>query len=203
MPALYSKRLKLASAVLAGTLLLSACATPTAYRPAVGNSAYADGYSDERIEANRFRVQFAGNSYTDRATVERYLLYRSAELTVQAGYDNFILADRATDKKSQTYVNQFGGGFGGGGFGGGYGGFGGGYWGPSWRYYGRGFGWRGWDPYGGGPFWDRQVDVRTVDRYEASAEIVLGKGPVPTGNVRGFDARQVLENLGPKIVTPK
>jgi len=201
MPRLSRKRLALVSAIVSGTLLLSACAEPTAYRPALDHGANRDGYSDERIEQNRFRVQFSGNSYTDRATVERYLLYRAAELTVHAGFDNFVLADRATDKKTETYADSFGGGFGGyGGFGGG---FGGGYWGPSWRYYGRGFGWRGWDPYGGGPFWDRQIDIHTVDRYEATAEIVMGHGPVKPGNVRGFDAHQVLENLGPKIVTPK
>jgi hypothetical protein len=41
------------------------------------------GYSDQQIESNRFRVSFAGNSLTARETVERYLLYRAAELTVQ------------------------------------------------------------------------------------------------------------------------
>jgi hypothetical protein len=39
------------------------------------------GYSEQQIENNRFRVQFAGNSLTDRKTVETYLLYRAAELT--------------------------------------------------------------------------------------------------------------------------
>ena len=84
-----------------------------------------------------------------------------------------------------------GGGFGGG-FG--YGGFGG-YWGPSWRYHGRGFGWR----FGrmrrlrlgggfGGP-WGNDFDVRTIDRYEATAEIVMRKGPIPRDNIRAFDAR--------------
>ncbi|CAN5482811.1 hypothetical protein BH09PSE4_BH09PSE4_16070 [soil metagenome] len=186
-----AKRLSIVSAIVSGTLLLSACVEPTAYRPATGAGIYRDGYSEQRIEENRFRVTFSGNAYTGRETVERYLLYRAAELTVQSGYDNFVLVDRNTDKQTRTYVDQP---FGPGPFG---------YWGPSWRYYGRGYGWRGWDPYFGDPFWDRQVDVRTVDRYEASAEIVLGKGPVPAGNVHSFDAHAVLSNLGPSIMAPR
>jgi len=69
-------------------------------------------------------------------------------------------------------------------------------------YYGRGFGWRSWDPFWGDPFWDRQIDVRTVDRYEATAEVVMGRGPKPTADGRAFDARQVLANLRSRITTP-
>ncbi len=188
-------------AALAGATILTACAGPTPYRPAVGNGYNRTGFSDQQIEADRFRVSFSGNSYTSRETVERYLLFRAAELTLQSGHDYFIMADRDTDKQTRTYATP--GGFGGG-FGGPYGGFSGfGYWGPSWRYYGRGFGWRGWDPFYGDPFWDRGVDVRTVERYEAMAEIVVGRGPKPAGNVRAFDARSVVDRLGPTIVVPE
>ena len=34
------------------------------------------------------------------------------------------------------------------------------------------------------------------------AEIVTGRGPKPPGNVRAFDAREVIDRLGPTIVTP-
>jgi hypothetical protein len=183
-----------AKALLASAMLVVAgCATETAYRPATGSGFERAGYSDRMIEPNRFMVSFAGNSYTSRETVERYLLYRAAELTVQQGYDYFIMADRNTDKSTRTYATpSFAGGP-----------YGYGYWGPSWRYRGRGFGWRTWDPFWGDPFWDRSVDINTVDKYEASAEIVLGHGPKPANNVRAFDARDVMRNLGPTIVTPK
>ena len=183
-----------AVALLASAMLVVAgCATETAYRPATGSGFERAGYSDRMIEPNRFMVSFAGNSYTSRDTVERYLLYRSAELTVQQGYDYFILSDRNTDKRTRTYATpSFAGGP-----------YGYGYWGPSWRYRGRGFGWRSWDPFWGDPFFDRSVDVQTIDKYEASAEIVLGHGPKPANNVRAFDAREVMRNLGPTIVTPK
>lgn len=70
---------------LAATAGLTACATPTPYQPAVRGQAVSGGFSDTRIEANRFQVNFAGNSLTSRETVERYLLYRAAELTVAQG----------------------------------------------------------------------------------------------------------------------
>lgn len=179
------------AAALLATTLLSACATETAYRPATGHGFERSGYADREIEANRFQVSFSGNSYTSRDTVERYLLFRAAELTVQRGFDYFILADRDVDRRSRTYSTPT------------YGGYYGSYWGPSWRYRGRGFGWRTWDPFFGDPFFDRGLDVTTIDKYEANAEIIVGKGPKPRDNIRAFDAHEVIRNLEPTIVTPK
>ncbi len=191
-------------AALALALGLAACATPTPYQPAMRGTAVSGGFSDMRVTENRFRVTFAGNTLTSRETVERYLLFRSAELTSQTGYDWFEVVDRQTDRDRRTYVDQspFNRGFGPyGGFSAAYGpGFG--YWSPSWRYYNRSFGWRGWDPFFGGPFWADQMDVRTVERFEATAEILLHKGPAPADNPRAFDARQVVANLGPTIQRP-
>ncbi|GAA3715250.1 hypothetical protein GCM10022268_24860 [Sphingomonas cynarae] len=194
-------RKAIVAALTASTLFVAGCATETRYRPATGQGFYRSGYSDRQIEPNRFLISFAGNSVTSRDTVERYLFFRAAELTLQQGYDYFVMADRDTNLQSRTYSTPgFGGGFGGG-FG--YGGFGG-YWGPSWRYRGAGFGWRSWDPWGGGfgP-WGGGFDVRTIDRYEAAAEIVMRKGPIPRENIRAFDARKVVESVGPSVQLPE
>lgn len=173
----------------ASASVLGACTTATPYQPAMGRGEYRTGYWDEQIEADRFRVTFAGNSLTSRETVERYLLYRAAQLTVERGYDYFVLSDRDTEKKTRTYVDRpLSPGLWG-------------YWGPSWRYYSPRWGWRGWNPWYGDPFWDRQVDVRTVDRYEASAELIVGRGRKPD-NVRAFNAREVIDNLGPSVAAP-
>src|SRR5688572_16406254 len=83
-------------------LVLAACATPTPYQPNVQGQSTSGGYSDARIEENRFRVTFSGNSLTSRETVETYLLYRAAELTLSSGYDYFIIADRQTDRSTRT-----------------------------------------------------------------------------------------------------
>ena len=66
-------------AVAAAALTLSACETATPYQPISAQHATASGgYSEQQIEANRWKVEFAGNSLTSRQTVERYLLFRSA-----------------------------------------------------------------------------------------------------------------------------
>ncbi|WP_375381400.1 hypothetical protein [uncultured Sphingomonas sp.] len=195
----------MAAALASATLLAAGCATETNYRPATGQGFDRTGYSERMVEPGRWLVTFAGNTVTPRDTVERYLLFRAAELTLQQGDDYFVMVDRDTDRQTRTYSTGlgYGGGFGGfgggyGGFGGGfgYGGFGGGFWGPSWRYHGIG-GWGGWGGFGG------YDDIQTVDRVEAEAQIVMNRGPVPTGNVRAFDAHAVVRTLGPSIVLPK
>lgn len=174
---------------------LASCATPTPYQPNVPGQKASGGYSEMRLEENRFRVNFAGNSLTSRETVEGYLLFRAAELTVQQGFDWFAIADRQTSQSTRTYVEPdplyspwYGSGYG--------------WWRPSWRYYGGGFGWRSWDPYWGGPFWADRMDVRTVQKYEASAEIVMYKGAKPASDAKAFDARQIIDNLRPRIQYP-
>jgi hypothetical protein len=187
-----SAALATALAVAAG---LAACATPTPYQPNVPGQPTSGGYSEVQIEADRFRVNFQGNTLTSRETVEGYLLFRAAELTLQRGFDWFTIVDRATDRQTRTYLEPdplyrpwYGAGYG--------------YWRPSWRYFGRGYGWRGWDPFIGDPFWADRVDVRTVDRFEATAEIVMGRGAPPPTDRRTFDARAVVDNLRPRVQYP-
>ena len=176
---------KVAAAVaLALAGVLSACATPTPYQPNIPGQATSGGYSEIRVEPNRWRVMFQGNSLTSRQTVESYLLFRSAELTTQQGYDWFAIVDRNTENKGYTYIDPdplyspWYGGYG--------------YWRPSWRYYGRGYGWHSWDPFWGGPFWADSIDVRTVDRFEASAEVFMGHGPKPANDPRASARRGAL-----------
>ena len=52
------------------------------------------------------------------------------------------------------------------------------------------------------PFWADDIDVSTVTSFEASAEIVMFKGERPN-DPRSFDARQVMQNLGPTIQMPQ
>jgi hypothetical protein len=174
---------------------LTACETATPYQPNVRGQATSGGYSETRLEPNRWRVTFSGNSMTSRETVEGYLLFRAAELTLQNGDDWFAIADRHTDAKQHAYVQPdplyrpwYGPGFG--------------YWRPSWRYRGRGFGWRTWDPFFGDPFFGDRYDVQTIESYEASAEIVTHKGSKPADDPRAFDAHAVVDSLKPKIQYP-
>jgi len=185
------------AAALALAVSLTACATATPYQPNVPGQQASGGFSETRLEADRYRVNFAGNSLTSRETVERYLLYRAAELTVQQGYDWFETADRRTDRTTRTIVEPdpfMRPGFG-------YGPYG--YWRPAWRYYGPRYGgWRAWDPFWGDPFFADRTEVRTIEKFEASAEIVLHKGKKPSGDPRAYDAREIMMNLGATIQRP-
>jgi hypothetical protein len=166
----------LALAAVAG--LLAACATATPYQPAVSDRY---GFEEQRIEANRVRITFRGNTLTERETVENYLLYRAAEVTLQNGMDYFIVADRDTEEHSRLQGSPL------------YPRFGYDYWYYSPR--------RGWSPWYD-PFWGEPASYREVTRYEAVAEIAMFSGPKPSDDPDAFDAREVQANLQSRIVRP-
>lgn len=189
------------SRVLIGLAMLtaiSACMTATPYQPyqAELTAGVHGGYSDQQLSANRYLVRFHGNELTSRDRVEGYMLYRAAELAVQNGYDWFTIVDRHTEHDVETYARPdpfyrpwYGSYYG--------------YWRPHWRYYRQGYGWNVWHPEVGDPFWAHGIDIRTVESFEAEAEIVLHKGPLTAGEERAFDARKIMADLGPSIVLPK
>ena len=191
------KRRFLAAAALVLSLgALGGCMTATPYQPYIpeGGPGTHGGYSDQQIAPDRFLVRFHGNEMTSRERVEGYLLYRAAELTAQHGYDWFMMDDRRMEHDVQTYAvpDPFYHPW-----------YGYPYWRPYWGYYSRGIGWGHWDPWGGGPFWYNSIDYRTVEAFEASAEISMHKGPIPPGNARAMDARAVMAQLGPTIELPR
>jgi hypothetical protein len=154
-------------------LALAACGTPTPYAPA--NGGY--GYGAQRVEDGRFRVSFSGNALTSRQTVENYLLYRAAEVTLAEGGDHFVIVRRNTEPDTTWLVSPGGGPW--------YPG----YWGPRHWHPGYGYGYSAWD----------DTTARAVTRYGADAEIVVRRGPKPPGDPLAFDAHSVIRNLGPTI----
>lgn len=76
-------------------LLLGACAsTPTLYQPAAGPNAV--GFSDMRIETDRFRVTFRGGPGAPPEQVADLALLRAADLALEQGFDWFRVTDRYT-----------------------------------------------------------------------------------------------------------
>ncbi|HUS24029.1 MAG TPA: hypothetical protein VM369_03700 [Candidatus Binatia bacterium] len=150
---------------------LAACAHATPYQRADRG----EGYTDQKIENARYRISFAGNRLTPRETVENYLLYRAAELTLENGFDYFVLAERSTDAQTQYQqsVSAFGG-----------------------------FGHYGWYPAGvfglGTSF-----PISSSTQYVAQADVLMQKGRKPAGDTKAFDARQVKENLEPSVRRPE
>ena len=86
------KRLTL-SLIAASALALGACASLAPYGPQ--QAARGQGFSEQRIESNRFRVTYNGvgapGPVADRA------LFRAAQLTVDQGYDWFEVTQRWID----------------------------------------------------------------------------------------------------------
>lgn len=82
----------------ASALALSACASLAPYGPQVG--ARGQGFAEQRIETNRFRVTYNGvgavGPVADRA------LFRAAQLTTEQGYDWFEVTQRWIDGRPDS-----------------------------------------------------------------------------------------------------
>lgn len=159
---------------------LSACATPTVYGPA--QSARDDGFTEQQVEANRYLISVRGNFVTSRERVEQMMLYRAAELTLNNGFDYFVLAGRKTDAARRldpigpTSVHS---GFG-------------------WSWYSPRWGWRWWDD----PIWADPPSYREVSRFEVSADVAMFKGQKPAGDANAYDARAIKESLAAVAAPP-
>lgn len=164
------------------TLFMAACATSTPYGPATGKNPY--GFTDQRIEDNRYRIVFRGNSSTTREAVETFLLFRAAELTVQSGFDYFIVSEQDTEANKRYTTSPNPAFFGRYNYGYGYGPY-------AFPYYAYGWGWG--SPYDG-------MSTREYTRYTAIAFITMHKGSKPSDNPQAFDARSVMDNLGSYVI---
>lgn len=155
--------------VLILSLLLAACAA-TAYQPQTKGY----GYSEQKLEADRYRVTFSGNGQTSLETVQNYLMYRAAELTLENGRDYFVLAGTSTQGEQGRSPGV---GFGIGGF----------------RFGGSGGLGVGVSTSTGG---DRSG-------YRAQADILLRSGAKPADDPQAFDARELKSNLEAQISRPQ
>lgn len=161
-------RLVLAAAAVAW--LASCAGGETPYRPAQRG----EGYSEQQVGPGRYRVMFVGNTVTDQQTVESYMLYRAAELTLKAGREHFTLVESDVEQiTSERVIFE----------------------GPAGRSASDGD--RVLD---GGNF---HGYARPVHRYRAVALIEMSgrDGAVPDGE-RRFDAREVISRLGGKVGKP-
>jgi len=86
------KRLTLPLIAAAG-LALSACASLAPYGAQTGPG--GQGYAEQRIESNRYRVTY--NGVGSAGPVADMALLRAAELTTAQGYDWFEVTQRWTD----------------------------------------------------------------------------------------------------------
>ena len=174
-------------------LALAACvSTQTVYAPAApAGSTYARssaGFSEYKVEDNRYRVTFQGGAGASERLVNDYAFLRAAEITIRDGYDWFQVVDRFGEASGDG--SRHGGGPTisiGASTGSGYGSYGG------YRGYGRGgsfgIGLGTSFPLGGRGYSDGRTHARTI-------EIVMGRGAKPA-DPSAYDARQVAASLAP------
>ncbi|MEO0983050.1 MAG: hypothetical protein AAFX03_10395 [Pseudomonadota bacterium] len=166
-----SKKLpKLIVAASAG-LVLAACATqPTPYQPA--QKVNGEGYSSVKLEEGKHRIAFRGNTSTDLATVENYILLRAAELTVADGLGHFVILDM-NDTSNSTFRST-GTTFGAGGFG-------------RRTFFGGGIG---------------TTSATTRQRRAFAVDVIVQAypGDKPDDQPEAFNAAEVIENLSPIAV---
>ncbi len=168
-PGAHSKPMKSCALLALVAWLVGGCAsTATPYRPAAAPG--DQGYQEQRIEENRYRVTFTGNTATTREAVENFMLLRTAELTLKQGYDYFVLDDR--DTEAQTYYLRSMSDYGA--------------WDP---FYGclwprTGF---------------ALSTTQAVTNYKAQAYVMMFKGDKPPLELKAFDARDVQTSLAPLV----
>ena len=157
--------------LFAALLLLAACATgPTPYAPA--QRAGGPGFTETRIESDRYRVNFHADS-GGMARASDLVLLRAAELTLQNGNDWFAVTQRETE--------------------------GGAYAGGARPNVSIGVGGAN---YGGHTSIGTGVGVTLggnggSNGATATLEIRMGKGPKPA-DVAVYDARDVQRSIGPR-----
>lgn len=78
--------------------ILSGCSTT--YK----STGLTGGYSDTRLSSDIFQVSFRGNGFTSREKASDFSLLRAAELTIQNGFNYFIILNKENYLRNSTYT---------------------------------------------------------------------------------------------------
>ncbi len=89
-----------AIAVVAGTLLGTACAT--SYQ----RTGLTGGFKDTQLAPDVFRVSFSGNAYTSVDRVQDFVLLRAAELTLANNFKFFAVINSSDQSRTETSVTS-------------------------------------------------------------------------------------------------
>jgi hypothetical protein len=175
---------RVAALAFVAALAISSCATDSYHAYEAG-----EGYSEQRLGDETWRVSFVGSTLESQATVEQQLLRRAAELTVQNGFDWFAPSGQESQQEEEIVVtgerpvvnaDSVGP-----------------VWRPRWRRRSASR-WTDWDPQGALATSDAPEPpppaATSAQRYSAAAEISMGRGARPPG---AFDARAVLAGGAP------
>ena len=153
------------------------CAGPTQYRPSEDGT----GYSDRQIGEDRYWVSYTANSFTRYRKLKQYLLYRSAQITLESNHERFVVVDKNTapadfpdyvDEGSKSYRHH------------------------DFEHHHLWFGNR--------LFSDEfsALSSRSLTRNAAAIMIIVFSGKESPAEGRVYVAREVIELVGPSVVHP-
>ncbi len=86
---------------IAIVLLLSSCG-PSKYMAKSDNWLKMYGYDEMPMDSTTYQVTYNGDDNTPAEVVDRYALFRSAELTVAKGFTYFIVMDGTANTNTST-----------------------------------------------------------------------------------------------------
>jgi hypothetical protein len=149
-------------------------------------------FTAQKKGATRYHLVVAGHAFTSRDAIEKYLLYRAAELALDQHDSWFTLVearakgDTAPASKPDPAGPRFS--------------FRMAYWRPAWRFK-TGNAWQGWSPFSAASF--PVSDPKSVTGFEVSADVVLHKGPMNDADPLAYDAGAVSDLLVNQVSPPE
>src|SRR5947209_5529515 len=83
-------------------LLIFCSCGPSKYTALSNTWNKAFGYEDMPIDGTTYQVSYLGDGTLTAAMVDRYTLYRCAELTTEKGFDYFTVLDASAERGAIT-----------------------------------------------------------------------------------------------------
>jgi hypothetical protein len=151
-------------------------------------------FTMQKKSGTRYHLVVKGHAFTSRDAIEKYLLYRAAELTLDQHDSWFTLiearakGDTAPPSKPDPEGLRFS--------------FRMAYWRPVWHYKIAGAGeLQNWSPFSGAAF--PVTDPKTIADFEVDADIVLHKGIMNDADPLAFEAGAVSDLLVNQVSPPE
>jgi hypothetical protein len=153
-------------------------------------------YSQTKVSPTRYKISVKGHVFTSRDAIEKYLLFRAAELALADKFRWFTLnetrtkGDTAPIPKSDPTGLRYS--------------FRMQYWRPVWRYKVAGSpNFSSWSPFGSAPFFADGKDPKTITDFEVTADITMHQGQMDDANPLAFEPSAVDDLLVNQVSPPE